>query len=361
MKIQHHLPTGTLDLAIHRAELPPDTLFAVGARANPKRGFLFVSKVLGKHWPVSPQTLTHTHDTLAAKLPAPQGATLFIGLAETATGLAQGIFERWLAHHPHAQALYLHTTRLRVAHALVCPFEESHSHAAQQWLHLPTDPEHRALMRRAQTLVLIDDELSTGNTFRALATALTAELPDLRDTHWLCLTDFSPPATDGITRHSLLEGTWHFTPAPFTAHAPAAQSRAVTVADSGFGRLGITRAVTLRDTLIPRDIRANERILILGSGEFIHPAAVFARMVQQQSGADVFLQSTTRSPALLWGAMQHKRPAADPYDEGVPYYLYNVPDHSYDRIYLCHEHPANRALADSATALGAQLIHLQHP
>ena len=61
----------------------------------------------------------------------------------------------------------------------------------------------------------------------------------------------------------------------------------------------------------------------------------------------------------MWGAISHKRRFADPYDAGVPYYLYNVPpDHRYDHIHICHEHPANTALRESAAALSAKLIQL---
>ena len=49
----YDLPNGRLTLTINRADLPPDELFALGARANPRRAFLFVSKVLGKHSPVA--------------------------------------------------------------------------------------------------------------------------------------------------------------------------------------------------------------------------------------------------------------------------------------------------------------------
>ena len=67
----YSLPYGTLHLDIDHADLPPDELFAPGARDNPRRAFLFVSKVLGKHIPVPTATLARVHRLLAAKLPAP--------------------------------------------------------------------------------------------------------------------------------------------------------------------------------------------------------------------------------------------------------------------------------------------------
>lgn len=43
-----------LTVADNPLSIPPPALFEMAARVNKKRGFLFVSKVLGKHIPVSP-------------------------------------------------------------------------------------------------------------------------------------------------------------------------------------------------------------------------------------------------------------------------------------------------------------------
>ena len=365
----HHLPTGTLTLDILHGDFPPDRLFAVGARLNPKRAFLFVSKVLGKHYPADVRSLPPVYRALADKLPPPgQNPVLFVGMAETATALAQGVFEAWLERYPQADALYLHTSRLRVAGTEVCPFEESHSHAGRQWLHLPADKEGLLLLQNAGRLILIDDELSTGNTFRRLAQALARRFGRRFDVHWACLTDFCPDNQDeGISRHSLLRGCWRFDagqtrPAP----APAAQAAVpVDIADSGSGRLGVRYALCLPDTLLQAYAArhcASDRILVLGTGEYIHPPTVFARGLAARCGAEVFIQSSTRSPAENWGALQHRRPFADPYGEGVPYYLYNLPpDHSYSHIYICHEHRANGALVATAAELSAELVCLGCP
>ncbi|MDO4878008.1 MAG: phosphoribosyltransferase domain-containing protein [Neisseria sp.] len=361
----HHLPYGTLTLDISHSEVAPDDLFGIGARQNPKRAFLFVSKVLGKHYPADVCSLPPIYRALAAKLPPPGvRPVVFVGMAETATALAQGVFEAWLERYPQAAALYLHTSRLRAKGAEVCPFEESHSHASRQFLHLPGYERARALLQDAERLILIDDELSTGNTFRQLASALQRQTGRVFDTHWVCLTDFCADNPDeGVVRHSLLRGSWSFAPAGIPAAAPAAQAAAaVEVEDSGSGRLGICGAWMPPEGLL-REYAARhcaaDRILVLGTGEYIHPPAVFARELAARSGARVFLQSSTRSPAENWGALQNKRPFADPYGEGVPYYLYNLPpSHSYNRIYICHEHCANAALKETAAELEAELVCL---
>ena len=142
----------------------------------------------------------------------------------------------------------------------------------------------------------------------------------------------------------------------------AVQVAPITIADSGLGRLGIRQAVRLDAAVWAEtgDIGAGARVLVLGTGEFIHPSALFARELAARSSADVYLQSNSRSPALPWGALSHKRNFADPYDAGVSYYLYNLatPD-AYDHVFICHEHPANAALQETAATLDARLLHLR--
>ena len=261
----------------------------------------------------------------------------------------------------------MQTSRLRVQGVPVCHFEESHSHASRQFLHLPIHPQHQQLLQQADSVVLIDDELSTGNTFQQLVTALRPHMPALQHIHWVCLTDFSPTHVDNaIQRHSLLRGQWTFTNnGNSVAPAPNAQAEAgseVMVLENGWGRVGISQAICLAEDIMMNalaHIQPNDTVLVLGTGEFIHPPAVFAEILAQRSGATVYFQSSTRSPAFVWNVLQHKRTFADPYDEGVPYYLYNLPDnHPYQHIFICHEHPANAALHNTATELNAHLVHL---
>ncbi len=85
------LPTGTLHLNTDCDAIIVQDYLGFGARANPKRSFLFVSKVLGKHWPASPSKMYATHQLLAQKIQHIETPALFIGMAETAVGLGQGV------------------------------------------------------------------------------------------------------------------------------------------------------------------------------------------------------------------------------------------------------------------------------
>lgn len=369
------LPTGALQLELDEGAAEHTSLIDFAARANPKRAFLFLSKVLGKHYPSRPGEMVSVHGLLAATAPRCDGPAVFIGMAETATGLGQGVFEAWRRSHPEAAGLYLQTTRYRVPGVDWLAFDESHSHAPRLFLHLPQEAAGRATLAAARLLVLVDDELSTGNTFINLVAALRPLMPGLAHVHLATISDFTGrERRSGLSGRmggpcsigALLRGAWHFErrdeAAPDTlAASGAAQCAAgheVCIHDAGYGRLGRTTCVSLPKGLVER--LAGEPVegstLVLGTGEFMHAAFVLGHALEAH-GVDVRVQSTTRSPILLWGAVGHILAVADPYDEGVPNYLYNVRPGQYARVLVCHETVPNDPLMQLAATLGARLIH----
>ncbi|MDB5868119.1 MAG: hypothetical protein JWP96_451, partial [Polaromonas sp.] len=102
------LPTGLLELKVDAGPFCLDDMIGFAARANARRGFLFLSKVLGKHWPVTPCLMHDIHTELAAQVaPDLPGPVVFIAMAETAIGLGQGVFEAYKAAHPEREAMFL--------------------------------------------------------------------------------------------------------------------------------------------------------------------------------------------------------------------------------------------------------------
>src|SRR5690606_31574880 len=87
-----------------------EDLLGFAQRINPKRAFLFVSKVLGRHIPVAPSIMRHAFTDLANfvpdDLPEP---ILVIGMAETAVGLSAGVHQALQTRYPNA--LLLNSTR----------------------------------------------------------------------------------------------------------------------------------------------------------------------------------------------------------------------------------------------------------
>lgn len=365
------LPTGALELTIHDSQFALDDVMGFAARDNAKRGFLFLSKVLGKHWPVKPSTMASIHTALAEAVPRMDGPVVFIAMAETAIGLGQGVFEAWLRANPGRDALFLHTSRYRVGAAPIIEFEEAHSHAPRQFLHLPPGARERALLMNAKALVLVDDEASTGNTFLNLANACRKLNPALARVHLATITNFmGRTATEALSQRfglpvtlgAPISGEYRFEPGQFAASGTQAQ-RFDPSADRGasadFGRYGLERALAAPEALAARlaaDVKPGDKVLVLGTGEFMHASYLLGAALERR-GVDVVVQSSTRSPILTWGAVSAAMTFPDNYGEGVANFLYNVRPGQYHHVFICHETAPNAALFQLAAALDARLFH----
>jgi hypothetical protein len=371
--VEVELPTGTLELRVAGSEFAPDSLLGFAARDNAKRGFLFLSKVLGKHWPVTPQRMAEIHESLAAGVPELPGPVVFISMAETGIGLGQGMFEAWQRAHPDQPALFLHTTRYRVGDEPLIEFEEAHSHAPRQFLHWPADPAQRALFAGMRSLVLVDDEASTGNTFVNLLNACREVQPDISHLHLAVITNFmgeqgvaalAERCALPMTLGACLHGSYRFTPGAMESGAAPAQrfdADAERGASDQFGRRGRTTPLRLPRALVSAlaaGIGAGQTVLVLGTGEFMHAAYALGAGLARD-GVEVMVQSTTRSPIRRWGAVAHTLAFADNYGEGIPNCLYNVAPGQYDHVFICHETPPNAALFELAALLKARLFHFK--
>ena len=80
---RRQLTCGTLSVTPNCSLEHLDELFDIAERRNPKRAFLFVSKVLGRHIPVSPKKMRETYQQMAKQFPQSlEGPILFIGMAD---------------------------------------------------------------------------------------------------------------------------------------------------------------------------------------------------------------------------------------------------------------------------------------
>jgi hypothetical protein len=353
-----------LELRIRRADVPLDALCGFASRRSRKRGFVFVSKVLGKHYPVRPRVMQDMFDRLAVKLIGLTGPVLVIALAETATGLGQGVYESLWRQTGRDDLLFLHSTRYRLRWPLALQFDECHSHATAHLLYEPAAPDHRRLFHRAASLVLIDDEISTGRTLTNLARAYQRGHEQLQAVHLVCLTDWrgrddqeAAQATVDVPTsvHSLLEGSFDFTanvdfdPGPVPCVNGNGHHKDFCL-PSQCARLGWQGPIE-----VPTHIRrqagmapSNGRLLVLGTGEFAYPPYRLAHWLAQQ-GADVWYQSTTRSPLQISGDLRSVLEFTDNYHDDMPNFLYNVVDQRYDQILIGYETqplPADHRLAE---------------
>ncbi|EXJ13802.1 phosphoribosyltransferase domain-containing protein [Imhoffiella purpurea] len=360
------LDTGRLAVRVHESAFVLDELCGFAARNNRNRGFLFLSKVLGKHWPARPSQMRRIHRHLAAQLAPAEGPRVFIAMAETATGLGQGVFEAALELEPHTPGLFVHSTRYRVEERRFLEFLEPHCHAPDQYLYLPLRPDHLETFGQARELVLIDDEISTGTTLCNLVEAYRAFNPAIERVQFVCITDFS--GADSAARFSdrlglpvsclaALHADFDFEPCP----PPSAEPPPAAVGDNrrepgqiadGLGRFGIDRPLAVPTEALfhaTRDLAPGAPILILGTGEFMH-AAFRVGLELEECGFAVSIQSTTRSPILVGADVQRRLIFGDNYGEGIANYLYNVDPADYARILVCHETPRS-GLEDLIDAL----------
>jgi len=389
------LPRGTLDLT-YQTNFSGDSknyeledLLGFAQRINPKRAFLFVSKVLGRHIPVAPGTMRHAFTDLANLVPddLPE-PILVIGMAETAVGLSAGVHQALQTRYPNA--LLLNSTR-HAQHnddnteTLLTTFSEDHSHASQHLIYQSADTVTQAQLLGSKTLIMVDDEASTGNTCVNVVTALrNAGLDQLQQVHLTTLVDWSlnqnqshANADDTIAtrlsniefhRHHLLSGAWQWTDAP---NPEPITMPSVDTTEAGSYALGDTgnwgRFPTLDSTdgfafyltkfqaafnLFNQQAQSEkasfekeqlpQRILVLGSNEFVWLPFLLAEWLETQTqNATVKFSALTRSPIALGGAITTMLSFSDNYGLGMTNFAYNVEPNDWDLIVLCVETSAD--------------------
>ncbi len=361
-RARHALRAGTLHLRVERGD--PAALFRVAERINPKRAFLFVSTVLGRHIPALPRDHRAALTDLAARV-SPRlgpGPVLVMGFAETAVGIGAGVFDALRARHPAREMGYLTTTRFGVpGHPVWFEMREEHSHAADHTVLVP----HPGVVRDGAdaTLVLVDDETTTGSTFAALAGALAAQGLRFGRVVAATLTDWSageaarrlrvafPGAA--VEAVSLLEGTWRWEPdagAAPVAPPPPLPARCPVwhpAADRPFAapRLGLSTEAPREDgaTLLARLYDAGlappapgARVLVIGAGEHVWQPFLVAEALADR-GTETKLIATTRSPVMQGATIARKLTFADHYGLGIAMYLHNVDPRDWDRLWLFTE------------------------
>jgi Phosphoribosyl transferase/TRSP domain C terminus to PRTase_2 len=289
---------------------------------------------------------------LPADLPEP---VVMLGMAETATALGQGTFAAYRSRYPGKRIVYLQSSRQRVDSAdIIARFEEGHSHATSHLVQI-ADPALIAEVAQARSLVIVDDECSTGQTFVAAARALVEAMPLVERIKTVCITDWSDRSyLDALPRpaaaHAIVGGSMQWTPGV----AVAAEALAVGSNQAGAAppqgmasRTGLTAPEAASRPAIAA--HPGERILVLGEGEHSYEALRVAEEIEAQGGIAA-VQCITRSPALLGGAMASVSRFADSYGSGAPCFLYNMLAHRPDRVVIVSE-VAGGQVAEARAAL----------
>ncbi len=159
-----------VDITENKLGKPVEDVVKMAKRHNnPKRDFLFVNTLLGKHIAVSGVEAIKMHQSLGDEVYQlflrkgwSDKKVLLVGFAETATALAQNLMFYALRHKekfPLSLVAYTQTTREKIADNdfVNISFEEEHSHATTQKLYFDPNLEY-------DIVLFVEDEITTGNT-----------------------------------------------------------------------------------------------------------------------------------------------------------------------------------------------------
>ena len=328
------LQTGTLEI---KSDEKLDALVDFGSRINKKRGFLFVSKVLGKHLPTRPSLMKKTYKELASLIPQSDEPTLFIGFAETATALGQGVFEE-----THIKdSFYIHSTRFQTSQDIFFSFYEEHCHAPSHIFYEPKDTKLIEMLPKIKRVVLIDDEVSTGNTANNLVKQLKQVLPNVQKYYLLTILNWAKKEYDNFEYLSLYDGEFDFIPKDMDFETtivsePKEPRDLDDIIPYNFARLGVEKLDLNLSKYIDIETLQDKKVLVLGTAEFMYPPYLLAKYLED-NGIDSYFQATTRSPVNIDGAISSKLSFKDNYFEDIDNFLYNVTDREYDKVLICYE------------------------
>lgn len=351
---------------------------------NAKRAYLLVNPLQAKHMPVSPTEALTMMRTLGEGLRQEfPGARLVLGFAETATALGAAVASRL-----GPDCAFLTTTREAGEGPGWVRFLEEHSHAAEQKL---WGGDLDALLQKTDTVLFVDDEISTGKTLRNMVAQLTRRWPALGEKTLVAaslLNRVTPEQEEALADagincrclvrlpqedHTAQVADWTVTEAP-PAVPQNLSFRQETLPGEGLLdprktlRIGAydrsCQAVAeamLSHTLGP--VETLGKTLVLGTEECMYPALRLGERLERL-GAEVCCHATTRSPIGLCDAPGYpirsgwKLPSF--YEEERTTYVYNLRE--YDTVIVVSDTKKTdlRAIQALASVLTCkQLIYTQ--
>ncbi len=331
---------------------------------NPKRSYLLVNPLQGKHLAVSPTAaldmMAALGDMLHEKYPE---AGLVIGFAETATAIGAAAAERL------NNCRYIHTTRENICAENWLYFSEEHSHATEQKLCADRLSEYA---QNTQTVILIDDEISTGKTLINIVERLRT-VPGFEGKKIVAASVISRVSDENLARLAqagiisecllkLPEEDYTYAVERFSVYG-AEQAEVLPCSFDRYSlklqnpRKGVNMAEyasCCRETLaaFADSISVGGKVLVLGTEEFMYPALVLGKLLEQR-GAEVRTHSTTRSPIGICGdedyPIKEGWKIRSFYDDGRETFIYNPAQ--YDKAVVITDGSNAAAVEDIASVL----------
>lgn len=363
--------------------LKEEDLFVVGKRINKKRSFLFISKILGKHLEVESSKILYGGMLLAKRLNEVfvsssdtydwsksekdfvdsylmdsyenKKEMVFIGFAETATGLGQSVFDRF------SNSLYFHTTREDVlGKKSLINFEEEHSHATSHRCYID-----ESYLNNDLPVVLVDDEVTTGNTSLNIIKDIQNKFPRkeyvvVSILNWMSESELEmykayEEANDvkihfvylmkgeidrnyqeNLGRNQVAIAEYQEDDFVVSNIGDFEKLNGIYIKETG--RFGLTSAnqhawkLSLKDNVL----KDSDNILVVGNGEFMYLPILVAYYL-----GDKKIKTTTRSPIYVEDKDDYVIRSGIKFSSldgrEIDNYLYNIKESSYDKILVCVE------------------------
>ncbi len=314
-----------------------ERLVDYSSRINKKRGFFFVSKVLGKHIPSKPSLMKDIYKEMAELIPTSKKKTLFVGFAEAATALGQGVFEALNLE----DSFYMHSSRFKTSHKVLLSFQEEHSHAPSHIFYAPEDEALQDLLKNITRIILIDDEVTTGNTANNLIQAFQKVLPQVEEYALVSILDWTREKYPNFEIYSLYKGNFSFekNDKKFSSNIKS-EAKDIPSLESiipyNFARYATKKLEINVKKYVELNALKSKKVLVLGTAEFMYPPYLLAQYLED-SGIETYFQATTRSPINIDGIITSKIAFKDNYFENIDNFLYNVIDREYDKVIICYE------------------------
>ena len=338
-------------------EYSVDQLVLLAKRENnSKRPYLFVNPLQGKHIPTDPEDVIGMCHSLSEIVNAsyPEDLLYVIGFAETATGIAACVTS-FLNN-----AVYYENTTREESNGDCILFSEVHSHATSQLLR--ADGIDKAI-GNINRILFIDDEVTTGNTIcnlinmimdryslERLKFSIVSVLNSMSEERFAELNQqgidclFLNRIPFEYKKNSILDVQFD----PDLHKVAFSNGEKVRTGKPFICPVNPRHLVPFQDYMsavreFAEEIRISlldgsqclDKVLVLGTEEFMYPTFVVGEMIRQQGYAkEVRIHSTSRSPIIAAGLEGYplccRYQIRSPYDPERMTFVYNL--RQYDKV-----------------------------
>lgn len=319
---------------------------------NPKRNYLLVNSIQGKHIPADPSDVLKLFRELATEVKKTyeNDKIIFIGFAETATAVGVGVASCF------EDSYYIHTTREVNEQAdVVAEFREEHSHATEQLLYCNNWDE---ISSKADRIVFVEDEITTGKTILNFVNVLIKNKKVRSDMKFSACSILNG-MTDERKKEladSGLDFFWlvrlHAVPDSdcvykYDAISPSVKKQEYKLINADgyinprFGTYTsqyVKACDKLSDTIIDHIDADNKKIAVIGTEECMFPAIYTAYNIMNKTTAKfVRTHSTTRSPIVAETSEEYplrsRYQVESLYESDRRTFIYNT-DFEYDLVLI---------------------------